>query len=108
MTDAPNVHSLARLVTVAEVFDIDQYTGFMASEPPLSRLPQPWEVWEILLDEAVESRLQVGDKLGLSDEERHISKRWRDKVRAVRNSLRPTKRNIIPHSWPTVTHVICL
>jgi indoleamine 2,3-dioxygenase len=72
------------MATVAEVFvDIDQHTGFMAPDPPPDRLPQHWEDWEILLDIAVESKLQVGDKLGLSDEERAISKRWREAVRAV-------------------------
>lgn len=73
--------------TVAKVFDIDQHTGFMASDPPLNRLPQSWEAWEIVLDAAFESKLQVGDKLGLTDEERTTSKRWRDRVRAVRTKL---------------------
>ena len=75
--------SLAKISTVAEVFDIDQHTGFMSPDPPPDRLPQHWEVWELLLDTAVESKLQVGDKLGLSEEERKVSKRWRETVRAV-------------------------
>ena len=74
--------------TIAKVFDIDQRTGFMASDPPLDRLPHSWEAWEIILDVAIESKLQVGDKLGLTDEERAMSKRWRDRVRAVRATLR--------------------
>ena len=73
--------------TVVEVFDIDQHTGFMAPNPPPDRLPQHWEGWEILLDTAVESKLQVGDKLGLTEEERTISRRWRETVRAVRTTL---------------------
>lgn len=79
--------SLAKMATVTEVFDIDHHTGFMAPVPPPDRLPQHWEDWEMLLDTAVESKLQVGDKLGLSEEERVISKRWREKVRAVRTVL---------------------
>ncbi|KAF8808418.1 Indoleamine 2,3-dioxygenase [Phlegmacium glaucopus] len=71
------------MVTTATVFDIDQHTGFMASEPPLDRLPQFWEAWETVLDTAVESKLQIGDKLGLTEEERTISKRWRESVRAL-------------------------
>jgi indoleamine 2,3-dioxygenase len=86
MTFVYRSSSLAKLVTVAEVFDIDQHTGFMAPDPPPDRLPSHWEAWEILLDTAVESKLQVGDKLGLSEEERSISKRWRETVRAVRTT----------------------
>ena len=74
--------------TISKVFDIDQRTGFMASDPPLDRLPHSWEAWEIVLDVAIESKLQVGDKLGLTNEERAMSKRWRDRVRAVRATLR--------------------
>lgn len=69
---------------IAKVFEIDQLTGFMASDPPLDQLPHSWEAWEIVLDAAIESKLQVGDKIGLTDEERATSKRWRDRVRAVR------------------------
>jgi indoleamine 2,3-dioxygenase len=75
------------MTTVAKVFDIDQHTGFMASDPPLDRLPQSWEAWEIVLDAAIEGKLQVGDKLGLTDDERIRSKRWRDRVQAVRTTL---------------------
>ena len=77
----------SKMSTIAKVFDIDQQTGFMASDPPLERLPQCWEAWEMVLDIAFESKLQVGDKLGLTDEERVTSKRWRDRVRAVRITL---------------------
>ena len=73
--------------TITKVFDIDQHTGFMASDPPLDRLPHCWEAWEIVLDVAIESKLQVGDKLGLTDEEKAKSKRWRDRVRAVCTTL---------------------
>lgn len=80
-------HPLIEMSTIAKVFDIDQHTGFMASDPSPDRLPHFWEAWEIVLDAAIESRLQVGDKIGLTDEERATSKRWRDRVRAVRTIL---------------------
>ena len=88
MADSQISHSLVEIemFTIAKVFDIDEQTGFMASDPPLDRLPHCWEAWEIVLDVAIESKLQVGDKLGLTDEERAMSKRWRDRVRAVRTT----------------------
>lgn len=73
-----------QMFNAAQVFDIDQHTGFMASEPPLARLPEPWEAWEVVLDAAIESKLQPGDNLGVTDEEKTISKRWRDRIRSVR------------------------
>ena len=75
------------MYTIAKVFDINQHTGFMASDPPLDRLPHSWEDWEMTLDVAIKSKLQVGDKLGLTDEERAMSSRWRDRVRAVRKTI---------------------
>lgn len=86
--------------TIAKVFDIDQQTGFMPSDPPLDRLPHCWEAWEIVLDVAIESKLQVGDKLGLTDEERAVSKRWRDRVRAVRTTLSIYIVNVNLNSGP--------
>ena len=73
------VESLAKMLYI----DIDQHTGFMSSEPQPDRLPQPWEAWEILLDSAVQGKMQVGDKVGLSEEQLAFSKQWRDRVRAV-------------------------
>jgi len=87
MTEAQESHYPAKMATIADVFDIDQRTGFMPPDPPLDRLPQLWEAWEIVLDAAVESKLQVGDKLGLTKEEKTISKKWRERVRAVRTTL---------------------
>ena len=84
MADEPIVHSTTTMVTVTGVFDINEHTGFMASVPPPDRLPPPWEAWEVLLDAAVESNLQLGDKLDLTEQERITSKRWRDRVRMVR------------------------
>ena len=100
MTFVHHSSSLAKMVTVGEVFDIDQHTGFMAPFPPPDRLPQHWEDWERLLDIAVESKLQVGDKLGLSEEERAVSKRWRETVRAVRTTLPIDSTSPILNSGP--------
>ena len=92
--------SLAKMVSVAEVFDIDQHTGFMAPDPPPDRLPQHWEDWETLLDTAVDNKLQIGDKLDLSEEERATSKRWRETVRAVRTTLQMDMNNSNLNSGP--------
>lgn len=102
MADSQTSHSLVeiKMSTISKVFDIDEHTGFMASDPPLDRLPHCWEAWEIVLDVAIESKLQVGDKLGLTDEERTMSKRWRDRVRAVRitQQISLTLTSILAHS----------
>ncbi|PPR01838.1 hypothetical protein CVT24_001726 [Panaeolus cyanescens] len=79
-TRAAHLEALKTAIPVAHVFDVDQRTGFMAPEPPLARLPDPWELWEQMLDEAVSSRLQLGDKLGLTPEEAETSRLWREKV----------------------------
>ena len=84
MADAQLSHSLSTMaVAESRVFDVDQHTWFMGPDPPLDRLPQPWEAWEIILDAAVESKLQLGDKLGLTEKEKAISKEWRNGVQAV-------------------------
>ncbi|KAF9562566.1 Indoleamine 2,3-dioxygenase [Agrocybe pediades] len=61
-------------------FDVDQLTGFMAPRPPISRLPAPWEAWEAALDSAVEGKIQLGDKLGLTSDEKAQSLRWRNNI----------------------------
>lgn len=70
---------------VAHIFDVDQRTGFMPPQPPLRRLPEKWEAWEVALDSAVEAKLQLGDKVGLTEAEAAASKQWRESVRKVRN-----------------------
>jgi hypothetical protein len=64
-------------------FDVDTRTGFMPSTEPLTRLPLEWEAWEVLLDAAIQSKLQLGDKPGLSGEEKAHSREWRIRVREV-------------------------
>ncbi|CAA7271432.1 unnamed protein product [Cyclocybe aegerita] len=68
---------------VVHVFDVDQRTGFMAPHPPLARLPEAWEIWEAMLDAAVAAKLQLGDKIDLTDEEAAASKEWRKKAREM-------------------------
>lgn len=79
----------------AHDFDVDNRTGFMPPQPPLARLPAAWESWEQTLDEAVEKKLQLGDKPGLSQSEMMVSQLWRWSVREV--SLHPFV--FLPPSW---------
>ncbi|KAF5334863.1 hypothetical protein D9758_014276 [Tetrapyrgos nigripes] len=62
-------------------YDVDSRTGFMASQVPVRRLPQPWESWEVLLDSAVNGKFQPGDSLNLSLEDARRSQSWRASVR---------------------------
>ena len=71
----------------AHDFDVDTRTGFLPPQAPLSRLPTAWEEWEESLENAVLSRLQLGDKPDLRQSEKDTSRRWRDRVRKVRNFL---------------------
>lgn len=68
----------------ASAFDVDPRTGFMASQPPLRRLPAPWDVWESALDDAVDSKLQLGDVIDITEDEKTCSECWRARVRNVR------------------------
>ncbi|KAJ3488164.1 hypothetical protein NLJ89_g11645 [Agrocybe chaxingu] len=77
---------------VVHVFDVDQRTGFMAPHPPPARLPEAWETWEAMLDAAVEAKLQIGDKVGLTVQEVAASKEWRIRAREVGFPLSPFSR----------------
>ena len=70
----------------AHDFDVDTRTGFLPPQAPLSRLPSAWEEWEMTLDEAISSHLQLGDKIDLQQTEKEASERWRERVRKVWNS----------------------
>jgi indoleamine 2,3-dioxygenase len=70
----------------AHDFDVDTRTGFMPPQPPLTRLPDSWEPWEALLDDATMSRLQLAEKLDLSEADRSRSEEWRARVRQVSGS----------------------
>lgn len=65
------------------VFDVDPRTGFMAPAEPPARLPAQWEPWEVALDAALRVKLQLGDKPGITSEEKQTSAVWRDSVREV-------------------------
>ncbi len=70
----------------AHDFDVDTRTGFMPPSPPLARLPSRWEPWEQLLDNAQSYRLQLGNKIDITDEEKARSESWRARVAQVRHS----------------------
>ena len=67
----------------AHDFDVDTRTGFMPPQSPTSRLQHSWSQWEVLLEDAISQRLQLGDKICLSDYDRRKSERWRCRVRKV-------------------------
>lgn len=67
----------------AHDFDVDTRTGFMPPHPPLTRLPPAWEPWEVLLDDARDGKLQLGEKPDLSEADRARSDRWRARVREM-------------------------
>lgn len=71
----------------AHDFDVDTRTGFMPPNPPLARLPSLWEPWEQLLDDAQSYRLQLGNKIDITDEEKARSESWRARVAQVRRYL---------------------
>lgn len=64
-------------------FDVSSQTGFMPPHIPLGRLPEQWELWELLLYDAISSSLQLGEKAHLSLKELTTSERWRRRVREV-------------------------
>jgi len=50
----------------AHDFDVDTRTGFMPPDPPLSRLPEQWDLWETTLEAAMQTKLQLAVKPGLT------------------------------------------
>lgn len=67
----------------AHDFDVDNRTGFMPFDQPISRLSGEYERWEKLLDEAQEKCLQLGRRPDLTQEQRDESEAWRARVRSV-------------------------
>src|ERR1700759_1390432 len=67
----------------AHDFDIDNRSGFMPPQVPLSRLPSFWHVWEDILQDAQEQRLKLGETPSLPEYERIKSEEWRSKVSNV-------------------------
>jgi hypothetical protein len=68
---------------VAYDFDINNRSGFMPPQAPISRLPSFWHVWEDILQDAQEQRLKLGETPGLPEHERLKSEEWRSKVSNV-------------------------
>ncbi|KAF8343598.1 Indoleamine 2,3-dioxygenase [Amanita rubescens] len=55
----------------------------MAPHPPPARLPIEWEMWEVTLEDAVKSKVRLGNKIGLTREETACSETWRTSVRML-------------------------
>lgn len=70
----------------AHDFDVDTRTGFMPPQVPLRRLVSKWELWEILLDDAISNILQLGESAKLTESQKEVSERWRERVRKVCHS----------------------
>ncbi|KAH8092661.1 tryptophan 2,3-dioxygenase [Cristinia sonorae] len=77
-TGAPDTTTLA-----AHDFDIDTRTGFMPPQPPLTRLPPQWELWELVLEDGLASRLQLADKPDLSEGDRQRASLWQARIREL-------------------------
>ncbi|KAG0706715.1 Indoleamine 2,3-dioxygenase [Suillus ampliporus] len=67
----------------AHDFDLDTRTGFMPPDPPLSRLPEQWELWETALDAAMHTKLQLAIKPNLTTEEEKSSESWREHIQQL-------------------------
>ena len=65
----------------AHDFDVDTRTGFMPPQPPVKRLPLEWDAWETVLGDAMNSKLQLGEKFDISEDEMKQSEAWRGCVR---------------------------
>ena len=79
----PPMGAVDTTTVAAHDFDVDTRTGFMPPQPPLTRLPDFWEPWEELLDDATTDRLQLAEKPDLSEAEATRSEEWRARVRRV-------------------------
>lgn len=74
----PNAYVLAM-----EDFDVDEETGFLPSQPPLSRLPPHYDAWEQALDNASALRMKLGERDDLTSNDRVDSAEWRRNIREV-------------------------
>ncbi|KAI3611667.1 indoleamine 2, 3-dioxyganeseb [Moniliophthora roreri] len=59
------------------------WNGFMPTNPPITRLPSEWESWEVVLEAAMNEGLQLGSKVGITEEEKQSSEQWRLRVREL-------------------------
>ncbi|THU98461.1 Indoleamine 2,3-dioxygenase [Dendrothele bispora CBS 962.96] len=67
----------------AHDFDVDNRTGFMPPQPPVARLPDEWNAWEVVLEEASQGKLKLGTRDDLTDDEKAMSSRWRARVESL-------------------------
>lgn len=75
----------------AHDFDVDTRTGFMPPQPPLTRLPDPWQPWEELLADALSNRMKLGDRPDVTNADELRAARWRARVRDVSRGDRPAR-----------------
>lgn len=81
VTLGPLPHGVTDTTTLAaHDFDVDNRTGFMPPEPPLTRLPIEWETWEAILDSALKKRLKLYNGPSTSNNDRAESAAWREVV----------------------------
>ncbi|KZS93939.1 Indoleamine 2,3-dioxygenase [Sistotremastrum niveocremeum HHB9708] len=64
----------------AHDFDVDPRTGFMPHQPPLTRLPDKWELWESALDAVLTHPFIVGDSLAITTADLERSEVWRQRI----------------------------
>jgi len=81
----PSPHGLTDTTALAAAhdFDVDDQTGFMPPQPPLTRLPGEWETWEATLDSALTKRLKLYDGPTTTDDDRAEAAAWREDVYKV-------------------------
>jgi len=92
----PNPPPIFNVKGDIRLFDVDPYTGFMPLNVPLPRLPSKWEAWEVLLDDAVAAKLQVGDNIGAMNEDTVRAEHWRSCVRSVSLEFQPQVPAYLP------------
>jgi len=81
VTLGPLPRGLADTTTLAaHDFDVDNRTGFMPPQPPLTRLPSEWETWEAILDVALTKRLKLPNDPTITNDDRAESTAWREDV----------------------------
>ncbi|KAI3620923.1 indoleamine 2, 3-dioxyganeseb, partial [Moniliophthora roreri] len=59
------------------------WNGFMPTNLPITRLPSEWESWEAVFEAAMNEGLQLGNRLGITEEEKQRSERWRLRAREL-------------------------
>lgn len=68
------------------LYDLDSRTGFIPPEPPLLRLADGYERWELLLDDAKANFVNPGSSGLATATEMQYTSKWRNRVAAVSHS----------------------